>query len=147
MKRETTKLVMLVEDNPNDEALAVRALKKVVDGPIVVARDGAEALDLLFLPATEAPRTPDMVLLDLHLPKIGGQEVLRRIRSDPRTRLLPVVILTSSGDPGDLDHCYDLGANRCAIKPVDSEAYVELVRQIAAYWLFFEEAAPRSDEP
>jgi CheY-like chemotaxis protein len=133
-------VILLVEDNPNDEALTLRAFKKHnIANKVVVARDGPEALDYLF--ATGAHAGPDraeitqVVLLDLNLPKMGGLEVLRRIRANERTKLLPVVILTSSKEEKDLIAGYTSGANSYVAKPVDFNQFSEAVRQLGIYWL------------
>ncbi|MGE0401507.1 MAG: response regulator [Kofleriaceae bacterium] len=141
------KIILLVEDNPNDEELTLRALKKSqILNRVVVVRDGAEALDYLFArgaytsrPATEIPQ---VILLDLKLPKIDGLEVLRAIRADDRTKLLPVVILTSSLEDQDLIKSYGLGANSYVRKPVDFVQFVEAVKQLGLYWLVINQPAP-----
>jgi CheY-like chemotaxis protein len=143
-----SKRILLVEDNPDDEVLTIRALSKSnVANEVVVARDGAEALDLLFAKASAAPgepsQLPALVLLDLKLPKVDGLEVLRRIRSDERTSLLPVVILTSSDEERDMVQGYRLGANSYVRKPVDFVEFSEAVRQVGLYWLLVNEPAPR----
>jgi two-component system response regulator len=142
------KVILLVEDNPDDEALTVRALKKSnIANEVVVAHDGAEALDYLFGEGAHAGRDvtqmPQVVLLDLNLPKLDGLGVLRRIRADPRTRLLPVVILTSSNEEQDRVNGYGLGANSYVRKPVDFDAFVTAAAQLGLYWLILNEAAPR----
>jgi two-component system response regulator len=142
------KVILLVEDNPDDEALTVRALKKSnIANEVVVAHDGAEALDYLFGEGAHAgrdvTRMPQVVLLDLNLPKLDGLGVLRRIRADPRTRLLPVVILTSSNEEQDRVNGYGLGANSYVRKPVDFDAFVTAAAQLGLYWLVLNEAAPR----
>lgn len=134
------RMLLLVEDNPDDEALTLRALKQnKISNEVVVARDGAEALDFLFCTGAYAARDrnilPEVVLLDLKLPKIDGLEVLRRLRADERTRLLPVVILTSSGEDKDMVNGYRLGANSYIRKPVDFDQFVEAVRNLGLYWL------------
>lgn len=136
------KTILLVEDNPDDELLTLRALKqnKVVN-KITVARDGQEALDYLL--AGQKP-LPALVLLDLKLPKVDGLEVLRRVRADPRTKLLPVVILTSSREEQDLVNGYSLGANSYIRKPVDFDQFTEAVRQLKLYWLVLNEPPPPS---
>jgi two-component system response regulator len=139
---------MLVEDNPGDEELTLRALQKSnVLNPVIVARDGAEALDYLFVRGKYADRDatvlPQVVLLDLKLPKINGLEVLRAIRADPRTRLLPVVILSSSNEDQDLIRSYDLGANSYVRKPVDFAQFLNAARQLGLYWLVLNQPAPR----
>ncbi|HEY6549110.1 MAG TPA: response regulator [Vicinamibacteria bacterium] len=126
--------ILLVEDNPDDVELTLRALRKSeVRCQVDVATDGAAALDYL-LGQPERP-LPAFVLLDLKLPKVSGHEVLARIRSEPRTRLLPVVILTSSRERQDLERCYALGANSYVRKPVDSDAFMSAARQLGVYWL------------
>ena len=137
-------VILLVEDNADDEALTMRALKKNnITNQIVVARDGVEALDYLFATGTHAGRDatvqPAVVLLDLKLPKLDGFEVLRKLRSDQRTRLLPVVILTSSKEQQDIVDGYGLGANSYIRKPVDFQQFVEAVRQLGVYWLILNE--------
>jgi two-component system response regulator len=143
------KVILLVEDNPDDEALTVRALKKSnIANEVVVAHDGAEALDYLFGEGAHAVRDvtqmPQVVLLDLNLPKLDGLGVLRRIRADPRTRLLPVVILTSSNEEQDRVNGYGLGANSYVRKPVDFDAFVTAAAQLGLYWLVLNEPAPRN---
>jgi len=142
------KIILLVEDNPDDEALTVRALKKHnVVNKIVVARDGVEALDYLFGTGAHAGRDmdvmPQVVLLDLKLPKLDGLEVLKRIRADPRTELLPVIILTSSKEEQDLINGYKVGANSYVRKPVDFNQFTEAVRQLGLYWLVLNEPPPK----
>ncbi|HUH97982.1 MAG TPA: response regulator [Anaerolineales bacterium] len=142
------KLMLLVEDNPDDEALTIRALKKNhIGNRLVVAHDGAEALDFLFCAGAYAGRdpceTPQVILLDLKLPKIDGLEVLRRVRADERTRTLPVVILTSSKEEQDIAQSYGNGANSYVRKPVDFDQFVEAVRQLGLYWLVLNETSPR----
>jgi two-component system response regulator len=140
-------VILLVEDNPDDEALTLRALKKNnIRNEVVVARDGQEALDWLLSTGAHAGRAgamPAITLLDLKLPKIDGLDVLRRIRADQRTRLLPVVILTSSREDRDLLEGYSLGANSYVRKPVDFVQFVEAVRQLGLYWLVLNEPPPR----
>lgn len=138
-------VILLIEDNPKDEALTLRALKKNnIRNEVVVARDGALALNHLFSSdgASDPGALPRLVLLDLKLPKIDGFEVLRRIRADERTRLLPVVILTSSMEEDDLIRGYSLGANSYVRKPVDFVAFAEAVRQLSLYWLVINEPPP-----
>ncbi|HEY0463979.1 MAG TPA: response regulator [Polyangiaceae bacterium] len=143
----TDQIIVLVEDNSGDEVLTLRALKKNnIMNPVVVLRDGAEAIDYLFgtgVHANPDPPLPDLVLLDLNLPKIGGLDVLRRIRSEERTRLLPVVILTSSREERDVAAGYDLGANSYVVKPVDFSQFSEAVRHLGLYWLVVNQAPPR----
>ncbi len=139
-----SRVILLVEDNPDDEALTHRALKKNnIGNEVVVARDGAEALDYLFgTGAYEGRDTsvmPQVVLLDLKLPKVDGLEVLRRLRAGERTKLLPVVVLTSSREQQDLVDSYDYGANSYIRKPVDFAQFVEAVRQLGLYWLVLNE--------
>jgi CheY-like chemotaxis protein len=140
-------VILLVEDSSSDEELTLRALKKNnIANRVVVARDGAEALDYLFREGAHAQRSahevPQLVLLDLNLPKIGGLEVLRRIRADERTKILPVVILTSSREDRDLMSGYGSGANSYVVKPVDFTQFADAVRQLGMYWLVLNEAAP-----
>jgi len=143
------KVILLVEDNPDDELLALRALKKNnLINEVVVAHDGVEALDYLFGAGEHAGRDtnvmPQLILLDLKLPRIDGLEVLRRLRADGRTRLLPVVILTSSREQQDMLDGYGLGANSYVRKPVNFEQFVGAVEQLKLYWLSLNEAPPRS---
>ncbi len=127
--------VLLVEDNPNDVKLALHALQKHhLTNAIHVVRDGEEALDFLFAPGAE-PARPKLVLLDLKLPKVDGVEVLKRIKADPRTRAIPVVVMTSSQEESDLVESYHLGANSYIVKPVDFDQFTEVVRQLGFYWL------------
>ena len=141
------RVILLVEDNPDDEALTMRALKKAnIRNEVVVAHDGVEALDYLFGTGAHAGRdasvVPQIVLLDLKLPRIDGLEVLKRLRADERTRLLPVVILTSSKEEQDVINGYSLGANSYIRKPVDFLQFTEAVRQLGLYWLLLNEAPP-----
>jgi two-component system response regulator len=139
------KIILLVEDNPKDEALTLRALRKTnILNQVVVAHDGAEALDYLFAPDAEGALKPlpQLVLLDLKLPKIDGHEVLRRIRAAPRTQILPVVILTTSVEEGDRLSGYRLGANSYVRKPVDFTQFVDAVGQLGLYWLVLNEPPP-----
>lgn len=143
------KIILLVEDNADDEALTLRALKKNnIQNKVVIARDGAEALDYLFGTGAHAGRDmsvmPTVILLDLKLPKIDGLEVLRRLHADERTRLLPVVILTSSKEEQDLINGYSLGANSYIRKPVDFAQFSEAIRQLGLYWLVLNEPAPKT---
>ena len=137
-------MILLVEDNPHDEALTLRALqKRNLANEIVVVRDGAEALDYLFCNGSHTGRDPEdlpsVVLLDLKLPKLYGLEVLRRIRSNERTKLLPVVILTSSDEQRDLIESYRGGANSYVRKPVEFDQFTEAVQQLGLYWLLMNE--------
>ena len=144
---EENKTILLVEDNPDDVALTMRAFKRShLMNPLVVVRDGVEALDFLFGSGSYSGRdmsmTPQVVLLDLKLPKVDGLEVLRRIRADDRTRLLPVVILTSSDEEQDRIAGYALGANSYVRKPVDFAQFAEAVRQLGLYWLVLNQPPP-----
>ena len=126
--------ILIVEDNPNDLELTLHALNNNnIANPIHVARDGAEALDYLFDTGTDGK--PKVVLLDLKLPKVNGLEVLKRIKSDPRTQMIPVVVLTSSLEERDIIESYRLGVNSYITKPVDFEQFTEVVRQLGYYWL------------
>ena len=141
------KTILLVEDNPNDEALTLRALKKHnIMNEVTVVRDGAEALDWLFARGAYAARDatvlPQIVLLDLKLPKLSGLEVLRAVRDDPRTKRLPIVLLTSSKEEQDIIAGYDNGANSYVRKPVDFRDFAEAIRQLGLYWLVLNETAP-----
>jgi CheY-like chemotaxis protein len=141
------KTILLVEDNPNDVALTLRALKKNnIKNDVVVARDGAEALDCLFGTGTykdqDVSTLPVLILLDLKLPRINGIEVLQRLRSDERTKLVPVVILTTSKEEQDLMDGYRFGANSYIRKPVDFNNFIEAVRQLELYWLVLNEPPP-----
>jgi two-component system response regulator len=134
------KFMLLVEDSPDDEILTLHALEKNnILNRVVVARDGAEALDYLFGTGAHVGRDlsemPTVILLDLKLPKIDGLEVLRRLRADDRTRLVPVVILTTSEEDRDLVTSYSLGANSYVHKPVDMNEFVMAVRQVGLFWL------------
>ena len=138
--------ILLVEDNPDDEALTLRAFRKNnITNEVVVAHDGVEALDYLFATGAYAHREavpPQIVILDLKLPKIDGLEVLRRLRAAPQTRLLPVVILTSSNEERDRLEGYGLGANSYVRKPVDFAEFVDAVRQLGLYWLLLNQRPP-----
>lgn len=141
------RVILLVEDNPDDEALTLRALEKSnIMNDVVVARDGAEALEYLLREGAYADRSsaecPAVVLLDLKLPKIDGLDVLERIRAEKRTRHLPVVVLTSSKEEQDIVSSYDLGANSYIRKPVDFIQFTDAVRQLGLYWLLLNEPPP-----
>jgi two-component system, response regulator len=146
MPKEAT--ILLVEDNQDDVDLTLRAFRKSnVVNRIIVVRDGQEALDYLFTAGSHVLRDPNampqVVLLDLKLPKLGGLEVLRALRADERTRRLPVVVLTSSLHERDLIESYDLGANSYVRKPVDFAEFIEAARQLGLYWLVLNETAPQ----
>lgn len=135
-----TKLILLVEDNADDELLMLRALKKNhILNRVVVARDGVEALDFLFstgdFEGKDAEPLPQLILLDLKLPKLNGLEVLKRMRADQRTKYIPVVVLTSSTEEQDIINSYDLGANGFVQKPMDFNEFVETAHQLGVYWL------------
>ncbi|OPY70803.1 MAG: Response regulator rcp1 [Syntrophorhabdus sp. PtaU1.Bin050] len=141
------KTILLVEDNPDDVALTLRALKKNnISNDVVIARDGAEALDCLFgtgkCEGDVGDTLPVLILLDLKLPRISGIDVLQRLRSDERTKLVPVVILTTSKEEQDLIDGYRFGANSYIRKPVDFSNFIEAVRQLGLYWLVLNEAPP-----
>lgn len=128
------KTILLIEDNADDEQLTLRAMRKCdVPNIIRVARDGAQAIDALF--GLGVTRLPDLILLDLKLPKVSGLEVLERIRTSEKTRNLPIVVLTSSDEERDILQSYNLGANSYIRKPVDYEEFIEAVRQLGLYWL------------
>jgi len=140
------KFILLVEDNPDDEALALRALRRNhIANRVVVARDGVEALDFLNATGPHAGRDPqelpEVVLLDLKLPRLHGLEVLQRIRAKDATRMLPVVVLTTSSEDRDMVESYRLGANSYIRKPVDFEQFIEAVRQLGMYWLVLNQSA------
>jgi CheY-like chemotaxis protein len=137
--------ILLVEDNPDDLELAQRALRKAnLTNRIHVARDGEEALDFIFCEGPHAARkienVPKVILLDLKLPKVDGLEVLKRIKADPRTRAIPVVMLTSSKEQNDVVESYHLGVNSYIVKPVNFEGFVAAVQQLGMYWLLLNEA-------
>ncbi len=139
--------ILLVEDNPNDVKLTLHAFKTAnLANTVHVARDGVEALEFLFCTGAHADRnvqeTPKLVLLDLKLPRLDGHEVLKRIRGDPRTSLIPVVVLTSSSEETDVMRTYGGGANSYIIKPVDFEQFTESIRDIGKYWLVINHAQP-----
>jgi CheY-like chemotaxis protein len=137
---EGTRLILLVEDDPDHELLTIRALKKSnIANEIKVARDGAEALELLF---GADPIRPQVILLDLKLPKVEGLEVLRRVRETQETRMLPVVVLTSSDEERDVVRSYQLGVNSYIRKPVNFNDFAEATRQLGMYWLVLNECPP-----
>ena len=145
-------VILLVEDNPDDEVLTLRAFRKNnIANEVVVARDGVEALDYLFGTGAHTGRDlsqlPQVVLLDLNLPRLGGLDVLRRIRSEPTTQIVPVVVLTSSKEDRDLVESYRLGANSYVRKPVDFLEFVEAARQLGLYWLVLNEPPPGAGRP
>ncbi len=139
--------LLLVEDNPDDVELTLHAFKKInISNPVHVVRDGAEALEFLFCTGAYAHRKiqdgPKVVLLDLKLPKVDGLEVLRCIRADPRTKSMPVVILTTSREERDIVSSYELGVNSYIVKPVDFEQFVEATRTLGLYWLLLNQRPP-----
>jgi two-component system response regulator len=141
------KSILLVEDNKDDETLTLRALKKHnILNEVFVVRDGAEALDFLFVRGAHADRDPNalpqVVLLDLNLPKVNGLEVLRQLRADPRMRLLPIVVLTSSKEDEDVLQSYELGANSYVRKPIEFAKFTEAVKTLGMYWLLLNESLP-----
>jgi CheY-like chemotaxis protein len=141
------KIILLVEDNPDDEALAIRALKRNhIGNEIVVAHDGVEALDFMFGTGSYTGRDvsikPTVILLDLKLPRVDGIEVLRRLREDERTKLVPVVILTTSSEEQDMLDSYSLGCNSFIRKPVDFIQFSDAIRQLGMYWLLMNEPPP-----
>lgn len=142
------KIILLVEDNPDDEALTIRALKKNnILNEVIVARDGEEALEYLFgtgrYEGRDTSIQPQVILLDLQLPKLSGHEVLKRLRADKRTALQPVVILTTSSEQSDITASYENGANSYTRKPVDFNQFIEAVKQLGLYWLVLNEAPGR----
>lgn len=147
MNDASPKTILLVEDNPDDEALAIRALKRHhISNEVIVARDGVEALEYLFCTGMYAGRDinlkPTVILLDLKLPRVDGLEVLRRLREDDRTKLLPVVVLTTSSEEQDMLNSYSLGCNSYIRKPVDFVQFSEAIRQLGMYWLLMNEPPP-----
>jgi len=145
-------IILLVEDNADDEALTLRALKKNnIKNEVVIAIDGAEALDYLFATGVHAGRNlnvmPHLILLDLKLPKMDGFEVLRQVRGAEHTKMLPVVILTTSNEDQDRVKSYGLGANSFVRKPVQFDKFVEAIRQLGLYWLILNEPAPVPRRP
>lgn len=142
------KVILLVEDNPDDVLLTERALRRNnIINTVIVAHDGQEAIDFLTgsgaYAGQPAENLPELVLLDLKLPKVGGLEVLRAIRANELTHRLPVVVLTSSAEERDIVSSYDLGANSYIRKPVDFDQFVEAVRELGLYWLVLNQPAPR----
>jgi two-component system response regulator len=145
------KVILLVEDNPDDEALTLRALKKNnILNEVVVARDGEEALEYLFgtgkYEGRDTSIQPQVILLDLQLPKLSGLEVLKRLRNDKRTVMQPVVILTTSSEEMDITASYENGANSYIRKPVDFNQFIDAVKQLGLYWLVLNEAPARLKE-
>jgi CheY-like chemotaxis protein len=148
----STRNILLVEDNPQDEMLTLRSLRKVnVANEVAVVRDGQQALDYLFrrgdYAAMAGEPLPTVVILDLNLPKIGGLEVLEALRKDPRTELLPVVVLTSSDEEKDRLRSYQGGANSFVCKPVDFSEFAETVARMGVYWLAVNQPLPSQDRP
>jgi len=144
----TEKMILLVEDSPDDEELTTRALRQAkIANEIVVARDGAEAVEFLFAEGVHAgrdlSRMPAVILLDLKLPKLSGLDVLDRLRRDPRTRLIPTVVLTSSSEEDDMVKSYQLGANSYVRKPIDFSQFANAVSQLGIYWLLLNQPAPK----
>jgi two-component system response regulator len=142
--------LLLVEDNPQDLELALRALRKAnLSNRIHVARDGAEALEFIFCEGTHAARRitdgPKVILLDLKLPKVDGLEVLKLIKGDPRTKMIPVVVLTSSKEQSDVVESYQLGVNSYIVKPVNFEQFAEAVRDLGLYWLLLNQPPKVAD--
>lgn len=150
MNANTAVEILLVEDNPQDLELAQRALRKAnLTNRIHVARDGEEALEFLFCEGPHSARriedTPKVILLDLKLPKVDGLEVLRRLKGDPRTRTIPVVVLTSSKEQNDVVESYHLGVNSYIVKPVNFDSFVGAVQQLGMYWLLLNQAPKLKD--
>jgi two-component system response regulator len=137
--------ILLVEDNPDDVELTLRAFRQhAVSNDVVVARDGAEAVDILVGTGDRPPLTPVLVLLDLKLPKVGGLEVLQALRDEPRTALVPVVVLTSSAQDDDVAAAYESGANSYIRKPVDFTEFGKVVHQLGMYWLLINQPPPET---
>ena len=139
------KMILLVEDNPNDEELTLRALRKAnIANEVFVARDGQEAVDFLFGTGQQAgrepPKMPAVVLLDLKLPKLSGFDVLKRMRADPRTKAIPVVVLTSSSEDEDMLRSYQSGANSYVRKPIEFSAFANAVTQLGMYWILINQS-------
>jgi CheY-like chemotaxis protein len=150
MNDPNTVELLLVEDNPQDLELALRALRKHnLSNQIHVARDGAEALDFIFCDGPHTARritdSPKVILLDLKLPKVDGLEVLKRIKGDPRTKMIPVVVLTSSKEQRDVVESYQLGVNSYIVKPVNFEQFTEAVRELGLYWLLINQPPKVAD--
>ena len=145
---EDPRAILLVEDNADDAELTIHGLKRAnIHHPVDVARDGQEALDHLFGAGEQVPkRVPVVVLLDLKLPRIDGLEVLKRIRAEDRTRLVPVVILTSSGEDLDLTNAYRLGANGYVIKPIRFDEFTGAIERLGLYWLTINRSPPFADD-
>jgi len=146
------KIILLVEDNPDDEALTIRALKKNnILNEVVVMRDGVEALDYMFRRGKYANRSPDtnpqVVLLDLKLPKVDGLEVMKQLRENESTRLQPIVVLTTSNEDQDIINSYELGVNSYIRKPVDFNEFMDAVRELGLYWLVLNETPPGYGKP
>ena len=142
------KIILLVEDNADDEELTTRALRKAnIANEIVVTRDGKEAIDYLFgqgaYEGRDLSSMPAVILLDLKLPKLSGLDVLQRVRADPRTKLVPIVVLTSSSEDEDMLKSYESGANSYVRKPVEFGAFVNAVSQLGIYWMLLNEAVPK----
>jgi two-component system response regulator len=140
-------LILVVEDNPNEEALILRAFKKYnLSSQITVVRDGAEATDFIFCQGVYKDRDPEdlpqLILLDINLPKLSGLDVLRRLRANERTRLLPIIMLTSSVEEQDLLESYRSGANSYVQKPIQYDQFLETIRQLGMYWLLVNEPPP-----
>jgi two-component system response regulator len=139
------KFILLVEDNPDDEELTMRALRKIAN-EVVIARDGSEALEFIFgtgkFAGRDTGRMPAVILLDLKLPKLSGLDVLQRLRADPRSRLIPVVVLTSSSEDEDMLRSYRFGANSYVRKPVEFGAFASAVTQLGVYWMLLNETPP-----
>jgi two-component system response regulator len=142
------KIILLVEDNPDDEELTIRSLRKAnIANEIAVARDGKEALDFLFCTGDhtgrDPARMPTVMLLDLKLPKLNGIDVLRQMRADARTALIPVVVLTSSSEDEDMMQSYQSGANSYVRKPVDFKAFADAVTQLGIFWMLYNQSPPK----
>jgi two-component system response regulator len=145
MKQMNPVEILLVEDNPNDVELTLRALKKHnLTNNVQVVSDGAQALDYLFgtgpFAGKEHPLPPKVVFLDLKLPKVDGREVLRRMKADPKTRMIPIVVLTSSKEESDIVESYKLGVNSYVVKPLDFDKFVEAVSELGLYWVLLNQA-------